>query len=60
MAPRSWNPVAGMPFETPTQATMNAFLEVLREEQISCTLRRTVGAEATAACGQLRAGIPSP
>jgi len=55
-----WNPVPGMAFEPPTPETVRAFLEVLREEGVSCTLRRTVGAEATAACGQLRAGIPAP
>ncbi|HEX9793974.1 MAG TPA: radical SAM protein [Planctomycetota bacterium] len=51
-----WNPVAGQPFRAPTQARVRAFLAVLHEEGISCQLRRTVGAEANAACGQLRAG----
>ncbi len=51
-----WNPVAGMDFRTPSQARLRAFLEVLHEEGVSCTLRRTVGGGAEAACGQLRAG----
>lgn len=54
-----WNPVAGMPFETPAQDRVRAFLEVLHDEEVSCTLRRTVGAEAHAACGQLRANVRS-
>lgn len=52
-----WNPVPGMPFAAPSQTAVRAFLEVLHEEGISCSLRRTVGAEAGAACGQLRAGF---
>lgn len=51
----AWNPVPGMPFERPAQAAVRAFLEVLHEEGTSVTLRNTVGEEATAACGQLRA-----
>lgn len=53
----AWNPVPGMPFERPAQATVRAFLEVLHEEGTSVTLRRTVGEPAGAACGQLRAGL---
>ncbi|TAH39411.1 MAG: 23S rRNA (adenine(2503)-C(2))-methyltransferase RlmN [Planctomycetota bacterium] len=52
----AWNPVPGMPFRTPEAARTRAFLEVLHEEGVSCTLRRTVGGEVAAACGQLRAG----
>ena len=52
----AWNPVPGVPFETPGQASVRAFLEVLHEEGVSCTLRDTVGGDAAAACGQLRAG----
>ncbi len=52
----AWNPVPGMPFERPSQAAIRAFLEVLHEEGTSVTLRKTVGEEATAACGQLRTG----
>jgi len=53
----AWNPVPDLPFQVPAQARVRAFLEVLHEEGTSCTLRRTVGAESTAACGQLRAGL---
>lgn len=53
----AWNPVPGLPFERPSQAAVRAFLEVLHEEGTSCTLRRTVGGAAEAACGQLRARL---
>ena len=52
----AWNPVHGLPFERPGQAAVRAFLEVLHEEGTSVTLRNTAGEDATAACGQLRAG----
>lgn len=55
----TWNPVEGMPFETPGQAAVRAFLEVLHEEGVSVTLRRTAGTAVGAACGQLRAGLPA-
>jgi 23S rRNA (adenine2503-C2)-methyltransferase len=50
-----WNAVAGMPFGTPTAEAATSFVATLRAAGISATLRRTVGGEATAACGQLRA-----
>ncbi|KAA3612935.1 MAG: 23S rRNA (adenine(2503)-C(2))-methyltransferase RlmN [Planctomycetota bacterium] len=52
----AWNPIPEMAFEQPSQAAVRAFMEVLHQEGISCTLRQTVGEQATAACGQLRAG----
>lgn len=52
-----WNPVSGLPFAPPEQARVRAFLEVLHAEGVSCALRRTAGAAAAAACGQLRAGL---
>lgn len=51
----AWNCVPGMPFESPSQSRAEAFVETLRAGGASATLRRTVGGEATAACGQLRA-----
>lgn len=53
----AWNPVSGMPFTTPNQESVRAFVEVLHAEKISCTLRNTVGGDAAAACGQLRANL---
>lgn len=50
-----WNAVAGMPFETPTWPRAQAFVGLLHRAGVSARLRRTVGHEATGACGQLRA-----
>lgn len=49
-----WNPVPGMPFQRPSDAAATAFIGTLRDAGISAQLRRTVGGEKTAACGQLR------
>ena len=49
-----WNPVPGMPFARPSDADAEAFVATLRDAGVSAQLRRTVGGEATAACGQLR------
>ena len=51
-----WNPVAGMAFETPPMERAREFVDVLRDAGVSTNLRRTMGGESTAACGQLRAG----
>lgn len=50
-----WNPVAGMEFETPSVEAARAFVTVLHQADVSAQLRRTVGQESAAACGQLRA-----
>lgn len=49
-----WNAVAGMPFVTPDVERTYGFLRVLHDRGVSARLRRTVGSESTAACGQLR------
>jgi 23S rRNA (adenine2503-C2)-methyltransferase len=49
-----WNAVAGMDFGTPDVAATYAFLRTLHDADVSARLRRTVGGESTAACGQLR------
>lgn len=49
-----WNPVAGQPFAPPSPSAASDFLAVLRAAGVSAALRRTVGAVAHAACGQLR------
>lgn len=50
-----WNAVEGMEYRTPEDGAAEGFVETLREAGVSAQLRRTVGGEATAACGQLRA-----
>ncbi len=50
-----WNPVDGMEFQTPSTEAARAFVTVLHRADISAQLRRTVGQESAAACGQLRA-----
>lgn len=49
-----WNPVAEQAFAPPAPGAGEAFLAVLRTAGVSAVLRRTVGGEAHAACGQLR------
>ena len=49
-----WNPVAGMGFQRPPRERQEAFAEALRESGVSVTLRRSLGRETDAACGQLR------
>ena len=50
-----WNPVEGMEFQTPSLEAARAFVTVLHQADVSAQLRRTVGQESAAACGQLRA-----
>lgn len=50
-----WNPVDGMEFRTPSMEAARVFVTVLHAADISAQLRRTVGQESAAACGQLRA-----
>lgn len=49
-----WNPVVEQPFASPTESARDVFLAILRAHGVSAVLRRTVGGEAHAACGQLR------
>jgi len=51
----AWNAVPGLPFAAPSPPRAAAFLATLRRAGVSAALRRTLGAPATAACGQLRA-----
>lgn len=60
-----WNPVAGMGFARPPRERQEAFARALRESGASVTLRRSLGRETDAACGQLRrrtlpASLPPP
>ncbi len=49
-----YNAVAGMPWQEPTQAARERFLDVLREAGVNVQVRRRKGARIDAACGQLR------
>ncbi|MDA1261121.1 MAG: 23S rRNA (adenine(2503)-C(2))-methyltransferase RlmN [Planctomycetota bacterium] len=49
-----WNPVDGMGFQRPPRERQEAFAETLRDTGVSVTLRRSLGRETDAACGQLR------
>ncbi|MCA9151168.1 MAG: 23S rRNA (adenine(2503)-C(2))-methyltransferase RlmN [Planctomycetales bacterium] len=49
-----YNPVAGLPYETPSAADQRAFCAVLTRAGIQVQIRERKGDEIDAACGQLR------
>jgi 23S rRNA (adenine2503-C2)-methyltransferase len=49
-----WNPVDAMPWRRPERAAQETFAEHARRGGLSVTLRRSLGRETDAACGQLR------
>jgi len=49
-----YNRVAGLPYEEPTQADRERFLDILRAAGVNVHVRRRKGARIDAACGQLR------
>ena len=49
-----YNPVKGLPFETPNERRQTAFVEALHSAGIKVTVRRERGRDINAACGQLR------
>lgn len=49
-----YNPVEGLPWQRPSQAQQDAFLDALERQKVSATLRREKGVDIDAACGQLR------
>lgn len=49
-----YNTVTGMPWEEPTDANRERFLDVLRDAGVNVQVRRRKGARINAACGQLR------
>jgi 23S rRNA (adenine2503-C2)-methyltransferase len=51
------NPVAGLPFAPSPPDAVEAFHAVLRERGLICTVRREMGRDIQAACGQLRADV---
>ena len=48
------NPVAESGFETSSRRAVRTFAEVLEKHGIRATVRRTLGADINASCGQLR------
>ncbi len=55
-----YNPVAGAPFERVTLDEARQFVEWVRAGGAFATVRKTMGAEEFAACGQLRAVAGAP
>ena len=55
-----YNPVAGLPYKTPTNEATNAFRDILQDLQINVRFRRRKGDKINAACGQLRRGTALP
>ncbi len=49
-----YNRVEGLPWERPSEAAQEAFLQILTQAGIPATLRREKGHDIAAACGQLR------
>ncbi|HTM56386.1 MAG TPA: 23S rRNA (adenine(2503)-C(2))-methyltransferase RlmN [Pirellulales bacterium] len=49
-----YNPVAGLPYATPSHATVDRFVKTLRDAGLNVQVRERKGSEIDAACGQLR------
>ena len=49
-----YNPVAGLPFTRPSDASIRGFVATVRGMGVSVSVRKTKGREIDAACGQLR------
>lgn len=49
-----YNPVEGLPYERPEPESIKRFTTILRNGNVSVTVRRTKGRAIDAACGQLR------
>ncbi len=49
-----YNPVAGLPYQTPSKAAVRRFVEVLERGEINVQVRERKGDKIDAACGQLR------
>lgn len=53
-----YNPVAGLPYRTPSQNAIRRFREILEKGGINVQFRERKGDEINAACGQLRRMTP--
>jgi 23S rRNA (adenine2503-C2)-methyltransferase len=49
-----YNPVEGLPYQTPSKKSQERFLEILKLRHINVQVRERKGSEIEAACGQLR------
>jgi 23S rRNA (adenine2503-C2)-methyltransferase len=49
-----YNPVAGLPYQTPSRKARERFISILQEADINVQIRERKGDEIDAACGQLR------
>jgi 23S rRNA (adenine2503-C2)-methyltransferase len=54
-----YNPVAGLPYATPSPAAIRTFREILVNAGINVQFRQRKGDEINAACGQLRRSEPA-
>lgn len=48
------NPFPGSPYRASDMSSIKAFQEVLESARIPCSVRRALGRDIMAACGQLR------
>ncbi|MGI6078229.1 MAG: 23S rRNA (adenine(2503)-C(2))-methyltransferase RlmN [Fastidiosipilaceae bacterium] len=48
------NPIANEPFQRSPMDRVNSFQKILEQNNIACTVRRELGSDIMAACGQLR------
>jgi 23S rRNA (adenine2503-C2)-methyltransferase len=53
-----YNPVAGLPYRTPSGKAQERFLEILRDGGVNVQVRLRKGDRIDAACGQLRRSMP--
>ncbi len=49
-----YNPVAGLPYETPTSEAVSRFTGILEQAGVAIRIRHRKGDKIDAACGQLR------
>ncbi|MGE4551700.1 MAG: 23S rRNA (adenine(2503)-C(2))-methyltransferase RlmN [Desulfovibrionaceae bacterium] len=55
-----YNATVGIPYEAPGQERAEAFERRLWDRGLTATIRRSMGQDIEAACGQLRAAVPDP
>jgi 23S rRNA (adenine2503-C2)-methyltransferase len=53
-----YNPVAGLPYQTPSGNAVNRFRDILLEGGLNVKFRQRKGDDINAACGQLRRSTP--
>jgi 23S rRNA (adenine2503-C2)-methyltransferase len=55
-----YNPVAGLPFQTPDRGSLQRFRVILENGGLNVRFRRRKGDRINAACGQLRRSTSEP